>query len=90
MPRLTEALADVSPGDRVTARAVDGRRIRGAVARTRTEEAPVAVIEGDDATYRLDAGGTGDVPTVFRREGDGWVEYGDLVAIEAVETRNAE
>lgn len=86
MSRLTEALSDVGPGDRVTARVVDGRRVCGDVIRTDREGGPVVEVGTPEDTYRLAASvEIGISPQVERFEGDEWTTYGGLVAIEAIE-----
>lgn len=91
MPRLIEALGDVAPGDRLIARADDGTRVRGAVDDVAGDPGrPRVVLAAEDDEYRLrvlrgDVGHTR--PRIDRAEGDEWVEYGRLVAIEAIDRR---
>lgn len=86
MSRLTEALSDVGPGDRLTVRAVDGRRITGDVTRVDHDGGPVVELGSSDETYRLAARvEIGIPPNVDRLEEGEWARYGELVAIEAIE-----
>lgn len=90
MSRLTEALSDVRPGDRVTARAVDGERIRGPVARVTREGGPVVELDTDGDAFRLAARSeVGRAPEVERLEGSEWVSYGELIAIESIEREHS-
>lgn len=86
MSRLTEALSDVGPGDRLTARAVDGRRITGDVTHVDHDDGPVVELGSSDEAYRLAARAEiGVPPNVERFEEGEWTQYGELVAIESIE-----